>query len=425
MHITNVMKQQFLEDGFVILKEVVPPDQTESVRASTDTVVARARAADPTWDTTPFPRTLIDKHCDRDTRGCFQLALHDNTLGVSAQLLGCPVEAIGVNMVSVLCNPEFEPEAPPPSGQSWGTDPRNWHRDVRPDHNGPLSELIADENTNGPAHVQWNIALYDEAILNVIPGSHRRLNSEVESRQLNREGGTTTPLDGSVSVDLKVGDGVVYNNMLLHWGSRYTSREKRRTLHYAYRSFGSILPHQLSTTVSPHLRRFLDEAASNRLSRSLELYRSEYRQFEDIFRAVIAGDRDHFQIGLKKLHPDPKGRLCCLIILTRLASDIEAQRQSANAGAETSSVATGPDHVPLSTELKQELQARLTVPEMDQLWERFERLDALLRAADATHIRGFLGKPTEYYFEELPADVTLERGIRALMEQPVGADFSQ
>ena len=421
MYITNAMKQQFLEDGFVILKEVVPPDQTESVRASTDTVVARARAADPTWDTTPFPRTLIGEHCDRDTRTCFQLALHDNTLGVSAQLLDCPVDAIGVNMVSVLCNPEFEPETPPPSGQPWGTDPRNWHRDVRPDHDGPLSELIADEEANGPAHMQWNIALYDEAILNVIPGSHCRLTSEVESRQLNKEGGTTTPLGGSVIVDLKVGDGVVYNNMLLHWGSKYTNREKRRTLHYAYRSFGSILPHQLGTTVSPHLCRLLDEPASGRLSRSLELYRSEYRLFEDVFRAVIAGDRARLQIGLEKLHPGPEGRLCCLILLARLASDIEAHRQSADAGAETSTAATGPGHVPLSTVLKQELQVRLSAPEMDQLWERFERLDALLRAADATHVRGFLGKPTEYYFEELPTDVTLERGISALMEQPVGA----
>ncbi len=421
MYITNAMKQQFLEDGFVILNQVVPPDQTESVRASTDTVVARARAADPTWDTTPFPRTLIDKHCDRDTRTCFQLALHDNTMGVSAQLLDCSIDAIGVNMVSVLCNPEFEPEQPQPSGQPWGTDPRNWHRDVRPDHNGPLGELIADENANGPAHVQWNIALYDEAILNVIPGSHRRLNSEVESRQLNRKGGTTTPLDGSISVDLKVGDGVVYNNMLLHWGSKYTSREKRRTLHYAYRSFGNILPHQLGTTVSPHLYRLLDEPASGRLSRAFELYRSEYRLFEDIYRAVIAGDRARLQTGIGKLHPGPDGRLCCLIILTRLASDIEAQRQSADAGVDTSTAVIGPHHPPLSTVLKQELLTRLSTPEMDQLWERFERLDALLRSADATHVRGFLGKPTEYYFEELPADVTLERGICALMEQPVGA----
>jgi hypothetical protein len=59
--------------------------------------------------------------------------------------------------------------------------------------------------------------------------------------------------------------------------------------------------------------------------------------------------------------------------------------------------------------------------EMDRLWGRFERLDALLRASQAKHVRGFLGKPTEYYFEELPADVTLERGIEVLMEQPVGA----
>jgi len=229
MKITDAMKQQFLEDGFVILQGVVPADQLESVRASTDAVVARARAADPTWDTTPIPRTQLGEHLDRDTRFCFQFALHDNVLGVSARLLGCPVDTIGVNMVSVLCNPEFEPEAPPPSGQPWGTDPRNWHRDVRPDHDGPLSELIADEQANGPGYAQWNIALYDEAILNVIPGSHRRLTSAVESRQLNAEGGTTTPLGGSVSVDLKVGDGVVYNNILRHWDRLRLPQQRTET----------------------------------------------------------------------------------------------------------------------------------------------------------------------------------------------------
>ena len=415
MKIRNAMREQFRENGFVILEQVVPPDQLESVRASTDTVVARARAADPTWDTTPIPRTLIGEHCDRDTRTCFQLALHDNTLGVSARLLDCPVDTIGVNMVSVLCNPEFEPEPPLPSGQPWGTDPRNWHRDVRPDHDGPLSELIADEEANGPGYAQWNIALYDEAILNVIPGSHCRLTSEVESRQLNEERGTTTPLGGSVSVDLKVGDGVVYNNMLLHWGSKYTN-EKRRTLHYGYRSFGSMLPHQLGTSVSPHLCRFLDEPASGRLSRSLELYRSEYRLFEDLFRAVIVGDRARMQIGLEKLHPGPEGRLCCLILLARLVSDIEHYRQEGD-DAGTPAVPES-SHIPLSTALKQELLATLSVDEMDRLWERFARLDALLRATEATHVRGFLGTPTEYYFEQLPADVTFERAVAALIEQP-------
>jgi hypothetical protein len=51
----------------------------------------------------------------------------------------------------------------------------------------------------------------------------------VESRQLNAEGGTTTPLGGSVSVDLKVGDGVVYNNILRHWDRLRLPQQRTET----------------------------------------------------------------------------------------------------------------------------------------------------------------------------------------------------
>ena len=39
--------------------------------------------------------------------------------------------------------------------------------------------------------------------------------------------------------------------------------------------------------------------------------------------------------------------------------------------------------------------------DLDRLREHFDRLDALFQSEEATHLRGFLGKPTEFYFEEL------------------------
>ena len=96
--------------------------------------------------------------------------LSDNTVGVSTQLLGCAPDQVAMTAMTVLCNPEFEPTETPVSGQSWGTDPRNWHRDIRPDHDAPLSALIDDERANGAAYTQWNIALYDDSILHLIPG---------------------------------------------------------------------------------------------------------------------------------------------------------------------------------------------------------------------------------------------------------------
>ena len=420
MKISANMRQQFVEDGFLILEDVVPAGELEAIRASTDAVVARARATDPTWDTSPTPRTQIGPHSDRKTVAAFEFALHRNTMGVSAQVLDCPLDAIGVNMVAVLCNPEFEPNAPLPSGQVWGTDPRNWHRDVRPDHDGPLSELIADERANGMAYAQWNIALYDEAILNVVPGSHHRLTSEVESRQLNAEGGTITPLGGCVPVVLKAGDGVVYNNMLLHWGSTY-NRVKRHTLHFGYRSFGYILPHQSGTSLSIDLCQLLDPERGRLLARSLDLYRAEYALFEEVFRAVTASDRTGLQAGLERLHPGTEGRLCTLILLARLADALEQRRRGPDTAHPSGSPASS---VTITEQLQEQLLAQFSQEQLDRLWERFGRLDSLLQSGDTTHVRGFLGKPTEYYFETLSADVTLKAGISALMDEPVSAAFS-
>ena len=144
----------------------------------------------------------------------------------------------------MICNPEFTPGDPQRPGQSWGTDPRNWHRDVRPDQDGPLGALLEDQLANGPGYVQWNIALYEDHHLYLVPGSHRRLTAEAESSQLQGERGTLTPLPESRRAELRAGDGVVYNNAILHWGRKYTHRKKRRTVHMGYRSFGRIFPNQ-------------------------------------------------------------------------------------------------------------------------------------------------------------------------------------
>ena len=175
------MNERFLQDGYVILRDVVPPTQLESLRNTVDELVARQRADDPSWDTTATPRADLSRHVDASTAEALEFVLHENTLGVSTKLLDCPPEAVALSAMSVLCNPEFEPTETPLSGQSWGTDPRNWHRDIRPDHDAPLSALLSDEDANGPAYTQWNIALYDDSILQLIPGSHRRLTSEVET----------------------------------------------------------------------------------------------------------------------------------------------------------------------------------------------------------------------------------------------------
>ena len=96
--------------------------------------------------------------------------------------------------------------------------------------------------------MQWNIALYEDHILYVVPGSHRRLTTEIESSHLQAERGTISPVPESRCVELGPGDGVVYNNLMLHWGSKYGPEEEA-----PHRPFGLSLlwPHLSAPAVQP------------------------------------------------------------------------------------------------------------------------------------------------------------------------------
>ena len=404
-------REAFLHDGYVILPGAVPADRLESLRDAYDVIVARAREADPDWYTTATARTDIAPYLDARTAETLVFALEEHTFGVSAGVLGCEANKVGLTFVSVLCNPEFEPTETSPSGQSWGTDPRNWHRDIRPDHNAPLSALLADEEANGPGYAQWNIALYDDAILYFIPGSHRRLTSQVESMQLQSDRGTQTPLPDCVCAELKPGDGVVYNNMLLHWGSKYTRRQKRRTIHLGYRTFGRFLPNQRECRLPEGVREVLptDSPQRRKLEESFGLFRDEYALIREILAAVIAGDVARFEAGLERLHPSTEGRLRCVILLSKIARDMCLQsREKQNKQGSDGGTPTEVDA------LQQHIASRFTAEELETLWARFGVLDAMVRCGEPIHVNGFLGPPTDYLFEELPSGLTIDRAVEGM-----------
>lgn len=103
-----------------------------------------------------------------------------------------------------------------------------WHRDDVP------ASATAEEETaalgsgwgeRGQGHAQWNLALYDDQSLVVVPGSHSRPRTEAE-----RAAGPYEVLEGQVVVRLKAGDAVFYDNDILHRGI-YGARRERMTLH--------------------------------------------------------------------------------------------------------------------------------------------------------------------------------------------------
>ncbi len=93
-----------------------------------------------------------------------------------------------------------------------------WHRDdVRPDVSSEEEQRqLAEKSPEGrQLHAQYNIALYEDASLMIVPGSHRRPRTQVE-----RQADPYAPeLPGQVTVALQPGDGLFYDSNILHRGA--------------------------------------------------------------------------------------------------------------------------------------------------------------------------------------------------------------
>jgi hypothetical protein len=102
-----------------------------------------------------------------------------------------------------------------------------WHRDDIP-ATATAEEEVA--KLKGPedqyVHTQWNMPLYDDDSLIVIPGSHARARTDEE----RNAGPYEEYITGQVRVQLKAGDVVFYDNNILHRGV-YDVAKERATLH--------------------------------------------------------------------------------------------------------------------------------------------------------------------------------------------------
>jgi hypothetical protein len=99
-----------------------------------------------------------------------------------------------------------------------------WHRDDIPATAAPEEEL---ERLNKPGwHAQWNLALFDDSSLILIPGSHIRARTDVERNAESYE----PHISGQITVSLKAGEVAFYNNNILHRGV-YDCSKERMTLH--------------------------------------------------------------------------------------------------------------------------------------------------------------------------------------------------
>ena len=396
--------EQFLKDGFVILKNVIPPERLDELRASFEVLVDRQQAI---WKLDPEdprshaykvkqPRLAFQTVVDAATANTVEFCLHDHTLGVSRQALR-GAEAAPIAMF-LMCNPATD----------YGPD--LWHRDIQPKNQAPLAGLQADLVANGPGYVQWNIPLYDDDVLWVVPGSHRRLNTAQENRELLND--RRAPLSSGMPVKLEAGDGVMYINTILHWPSNYSTK-LRRVIHLGYRSFGGgLYPYIRGFYWEPSFVKHLSAEARATFKRYTELAAREIDQIEAYMRAMLDQDQDGFREALARLHPGETGRMVCVVLLSKVAARIGTLKRPEVAGLPDPERAQAVGEVSWgSFSIFEDLARRFTSAEAKLLGQRIAPLNAKLHAQTEQFVPGFQSGPTPHAFEDMPAGFGVDEFI--------------
>ena len=224
---TQGLKASLERDGFIIVSSNLTHAELETLRIASHNITALARAGKwphirtlprqfPPWPSDPSlgiwgVQQLMNPSLP-DHALFTKTYFAPTTLATVRELLGpdCRDEQLVMELFNLLVRPDENFEL-------------RWHRDDIPPTATADEELA---RLGRPAfHAQWNMALYRDASLILIPGSHRRARSQVE-----REAGPYDELPGEIRVVLEPGEMAFYDNNILHRGA-YDSKVERATLH--------------------------------------------------------------------------------------------------------------------------------------------------------------------------------------------------
>lgn len=214
------------KDGFVKIPGLLSSQQLQSLRESCRQTTEQARQGK--W---PYVRTVPKQyppwhewqpgdniwgvqhllHPDMAQRKAFaELYFSDEILSIVKELVGLTGDAKGDDQLVMEL---FNLLVSPGERQHFEL---CWHRDdIRPDVTPEEEERqLKEKSPDGKQlHAQYNVALFDDASLIVVPGSHRRVRTEEE-----RNAAPFENLPGQLVVELAPGDAVFYDSNILHRG---------------------------------------------------------------------------------------------------------------------------------------------------------------------------------------------------------------
>lgn len=213
-------------DGYFILPSFLDVSELSQLRAAAQRSTDLARAGAwphirtlpkqfPPWPTDPSNGIWGVQHLlhpSQPDADIYALSyFHDGIVSTVAGLLQCRREELVMELYNLLVRPDRDFAL-------------RWHRDdVKPE---ATSEEELRRLSEPVLHAQWNLALYDDSSLIVVPGSHVRARTDMERNADPFEG----DMPGQKIVRLQAGDAMFYNNNILHRGV-YDSKIERMTLH--------------------------------------------------------------------------------------------------------------------------------------------------------------------------------------------------
>lgn len=237
-------------DGYVLIPSLLPPHLLLAAQATSKYLVSRTRTGKfwphvrtvpkqyPPWPLFTSPEQDLNiwgvqhlLHPDlKGLRDVYaEVYFANELLSVICQLLADPATEDPVpdtDLVMELFNLLISP------ARNQGFE-LEWHRDdIKPDVTPDMeTKLLGEKAPNGrQLHAQYNIALFDDESLVVVPGSHRRIRTEAE-----RSAGQYDQIPGQILVKMKPGDAVFYDSNIFHRGVYKGIDEKtelgRMTLH--------------------------------------------------------------------------------------------------------------------------------------------------------------------------------------------------
>jgi len=134
---------------------------------------------------------------------------------------------------------------------------------------------------------------------------------------------------------------------------------------------------------------------------------------ESIFRAVAAKEWDIFLKGICALHPGEKGRMVCLVLLSKLVDKVRTLKQPEVQQMSVEERVSAISEHRLNFYLFEDFAQRFTVDEANLIWQRFSTLYDLIRKETNRAVSDFSSRVERCQLTNMPANFDLPDFIQS------------